>query len=677
MIPSQPFVYDKMFMEISNNSIAIQKGIVMKNKLRSYPLITNDPYFSYWSNKEQLNKTDVTHWTGEKKLLTGDIVIDNVRYRFLGKGKTLIKQVNRIITPLISEYHFENSSVYLIVRFWSPLFLDNPVLLSRPTSYIDFEIRKKGNHDVKIYVNFDEAFTYDKKRDSDMNGLDISFDNYSTCFMGKRKQPLLESSGDDQRINWGYLFLSLRKEDGSVIYLENDRKSLQAEINLNDKNKSTLVVSYDDIASLNYYGYITYGYWKKQYKDISEAIIASFIDHDENLSKAEKLDKELLKRAKEAGGKPLQNIVIAAYRQSIAAHKASFDEEGNLIFVSKENFSNGCAATVDVSYPSIPLFLLYNPEFIFGMIRPIIKCARLPYWIFDFAPHDAGRYPHLYGNVYGIEDRDNHHKSALGQSYPPYYLFGPNKKTFRDDCHMPVEECGNMLIMIALASKASKDTKIIENNIDLLDKWTEYLVKFGQDPGNQLCTDDFAGHLEHNANLSIKSIMGIESYAQIQLLLNNKDKYNKYHSLAKEFAKEWEKKSIRNNHTILAFDKEDSWSMKYNLIWDNYFESDLFSKEMKENEINWYIKMQNEYGLPLDNRADYTKSDWLCWCTCLTDDISKREQLLKPLVKFISKSKSRVPFSDWYDTKTGLVVGFRARSVQGGCFAPMLFKRIK
>ncbi|MBQ7995684.1 MAG: DUF4965 domain-containing protein [Bacilli bacterium] len=649
----------------------------MKNTLSSYPLITNDPYFSYWSNKEQLNKTDVTHWTGEKKLLTGDIVIDNVRYRFLGKGKSLIKQVNRIITPLISEYHFENSSVYLIVKFWSPLFLDNPVLLSRPTSYIDFEIRKKGNHDVKIYVNFDEAFTYDKKRDSDMNGLDISFDNYSTCFMGKRKQPLLESSGDNQRINWGYLFLSLRKEDGSVIYLENDRKSLQAEIKLNDKNKSTLVVSYDDIASLNYYGYITYGYWKKQYKDISEAICASFIDHDENLSKAEKLDKELLKRAKEAGGKPLQNIVIASYRQSIAAHKTSFDEEGNLIFVSKENFSNGCAATVDVSYPSIPLFLLYNPEFIFGMIRPILRCARLPYWIFDFSPHDAGRYPHLYGNVYGIEDRDDHHKSELGQSYPPYYLFGPNEKMFRDDRHMPVEECGNMLIMIALASKASKDTKIIENNIDLLDKWTEYLVKFGQDPGNQLCTDDFAGHLEHNANLSIKSIMGIESYAQIQLLLNNKEKYNKYHSLAKEFAKEWEKKSIKKDHTVLSFDKEDSWSMKYNLIWDNYFESDLFSEEMKENEINWYIKMQNEYGLPLDNRADYTKSDWLCWCTCLTDDISKREQLLKPLAKFISRSKSRVPFSDWYDTKTGLVVGFRARSVQGGCFAPMLFKGIK
>ena len=45
-------------------------------------------------------------------------------------------------------------------------------------------------------------------------------------------------------------------------------------------------------------------------------------------------------------------------------------------FVSKECHSNGCAATVDVSYPSIPLFLLYNPELVRGMMRPVFKFAR-------------------------------------------------------------------------------------------------------------------------------------------------------------------------------------------------------------------------------------------------------------------------------------------------------------
>ncbi len=89
-------------------------------------------------------------------------------------------------------------------------------------------------------------------------------------------------------------------------------------------------------------------------------------------------------------------------------------------------------------------------------------------------------------------------------------------------------------------------------------------------------------------------------------------------------------------------------------------------------EIASYLPRMNLYGLPLDSRADYTKSDWLCWIAAMTDDPAARAALLAPIARYLRETASRVPFSDWYDTKTGRYVSFIARSVQGGVFAPML-----
>ena len=59
----------------------------------------------------------------------------------------------------------------------------------------------------------------------------------------------------------------------------------------------------------------------------------------------------------------------------------------------------------------------------------------------------------------------------------------------------------------------------------------------------------------------------------------------------------------------LAFDREDTWSMKYNIVWDRLLGLGLFDAAVSEEEQKVYTKQMNRYGVPLDCRSDYTKLD--------------------------------------------------------------------
>jgi hypothetical protein len=49
------------------------------------------------------------------------------------------------------------------------------------------------------------------------------------------------------------------------------------------------------------------------------------------------------------------------------------------------------------------------------------------------------------------------------------------------------------------------------------------------------------------------------------------------------------------------------------MVWDKVWGTGVFTDAFRDEEINNNFSRFNEYGMPLDNRADYSKTDWLVW----------------------------------------------------------------
>lgn len=641
----------------------------------SIPLIMHDPYFSIWSSSDHLYDADTVHWTGKRQQIRGYLTVDKTVYCFMGDKEfhQILPQISLDVTATATTYTFENDKVRLCCRFTSPLILSDPLLVSRPCTYIDFMVEKKNADNVKL--DFIVSADLVRQEKDEVAGFAGTFkQDFSYASMGRMRQQPLGSSGDHTTIDWGYVYLA--GNDGSIITYDSANEAIRCQAaDLN--GQTTLILAYDDLASINYFGEWRKAYWTTRYKTILEAISAAFADQKKVCKQASEIDCEIEAKAKKIGGDEYSFLCVMSYRHAIAAHKLITDEDKNLIFLSKENDSNGCIGTVDVSYPSVPLFMLYNTEYVKGMLRPIFRFADCDVWTYDFAPHDVGRYPYAWGQVYGRSDEENKRFRSENQFvYPPYYMYpsGSNVYGLRDQ--MPVEECGNMLIMTAMVCRMEKNASFALPYMETLKTWREYLIRYGADPGEQLCTDDFAGHLSHNTNLSVKAIMGIEGYAQIAALAGEKDEAKKYHKIAADMASDWENRAKADDHYQLVFGEgeKDTWSLKYNLVWDKLWKSGLFSDEVYEKELAYYKKKANRYGTPLDSRAAYTKSDWILWCAAMDDNTAA---LIHPVAAYLKETTTRVPFSDWYQTDSGRYCYFIARSVQGGIFMPMLVEQIK
>ena len=619
----------------------------MKMRAPSIPLINIDPYFSIWC-QDKLNTCTCVHWTGKPNTIYGTVTVDGKPYRFLGNSEDpTIPQTDIQIDALSTKVTFANDEIRLTATFTSPTMANDLYYASRPVAYLklSWEAVDGKEHSVRAKLSCTEELVLNAKGEGRAWSENVAIEGNTAIRMGNGKQNVLWRSGDDVRIDWGYFYLAVRGNAATGNEAVNDLYAVWAETEL--APDALFAFAYDDIRSLIYFGKELTAYWNKDGKTITEAISEALAEYETLMTKCDAFSADLVSAATAAGGEQYAELLSLAYRQVMAAHKLAVDENGENLFVSKECFSNGCAATVDVTYPSAPMFLYYNPELLKGMLRPVFRYARTDDWKFDFAPHDVGQYPILNGQVYGA--------NALKYQ-------------------MPVEECGNMIILTAAICKKENDVSFAQENLDLISIWSEYLVKYGADPGNQLCTDDFAGHLAHNCNLAIKAIMGIAGYSSILSMLGRGEEATRFMSIAKDYAVTVCQQSKNPDGSYrLAFDQEGTFSLKYNSVWDKLWGTELFPDEFFRNEIIRYRQEALPYGVPLDSREKYTKSDWLLWAACLAESAEDFNFFVDLLWKAYNTMRTRVPMTDWYYVDTSEMRGFQHRTVQGGLFLKLLF----
>lgn len=647
------------------------------------PLITHDPYFSIWSFENALSDGPTRHWTGKNHRLCTLAKIDGVVYRLVGSDPAnlpALPQTGLELLPTRTICHFETEGVRITMIFCSPVLPEDPDLLSRPVSYIMWEVHpldRKG-HDVALYFDASSELAVHEPSQQ-VSWERFRADTLTVLKLGTQQQPVLARSGDDVRIDWGHLLLGVPSNSRSAagIYAaavsrdafasgrslpeaddtrqpratDQDMPVLACSFDLGQLTTKAasrhVLLGYDDVQSIEYFGQRLRPWWRRKGLEAATALNLAEKEFLQVINRCGTFDVELMINLRRRGGEPLARLGALAFRQCVAAHKLVADPNGQALMFPKENFSNGCIGTVDVLYPSSPFFLLFNPRLLQAQLTPVLDYARSKAWKFPFAPHDLGTYPKANGQVYG-GGADN------------------------EKDQMPVEESGNMLIMVAGLTKATGNPAFALRYWPVLSKWAAYLKEKGLDPENQLCTDDFAGHLAHNANLSLKAIMALGSFAQLAEQAGHKEEATSYRALAQSMVKAWMEKAADGDHYRLAFDKPGTWSQKYNLVWDRILGLNLFPPDVAAKELAFYKKNMNAFGLPLDNRKDYTKADWLVWSGTLSDKPHELLPFVEPIRNFLHQSPSRVPFTDWYDTKTGKQVGFQARSVVGGVFIPLM-----
>ncbi|KAH0537793.1 hypothetical protein FGG08_005475 [Glutinoglossum americanum] len=483
--------------------------------------------------------------------------------------------------------------------------------------------------------------------------------------------------------------------------------------------------------------------WASWFRDLDSLLSFHYTDFQTASRLASNYSDQVTADGLQSGSTDYADIVSLAARQVMGATSFAGTPDEPILFL-KEISSNGNMQTVDVIFPAFPFFLYTNPRWLAYLLEPLLEHQL------------SGQYP----NQYSLHDLGSHFPNATGH---------PDGR----DEYMPVEECGNMLIMgLALVNSLIYDTpaasgslwaslgsgsgddmktnsagifplrqevregifgldgqwggsscpedgdgakkakRWVSKGYKIWKQWTRYLVEFSLIPATQLSTDDFAGWLANHTNLALKGIIGIKAMSELARVIGNYEDEKYYKNISSTYIEKWEEYAISRDgtHAKLAYTWYGSWTTIYNLFADSLLCFHISTDAMSPGRIRlsqedqkpidpvpgdgkkktgfvsdriyriqsaWYHNVLQRYGLPLDSRHLYTKSDWEFFAAAVASERT-RSEILTNVATWVNETTTDRPLTDLYDTEgTGGYPGitFFARPVVGGHFAFLALER--
>ena len=645
----------------------------------SVPLVTFDPFLSIWSPADHLTDRPTQHWTRREHALVSLIRVDGQVFRLMGatpKEVPAFPQVGLQVTPTRSIYEFDDARVHVTLTFMTPALPHDLDALALPLSYLTWQVRTVDGqeHALALYDSTSSQLAVNQPGEK-VQWAQEPAGALTLLRVGTVEQAVVGGCGDDHRINWGYAYCAAPTAQaraaigadqalagafvaGGEIPARNDPRMPRA---ANDEQPvmafvfdlgrvgaapvmRQVMVAYDEIFAIKYFGQKLRPYWRRHGATPAAMLQGAARNYASLAERCAQFDAQLGADATQVGGARYAQICALAYRQCAAACGLAADANGQPLFFTKENTSNGDIATVDVFFPMDPQWVLLSPTLTKATLVPILSYASSWHWKFPNAPHDLGTYPIARGTDDGGEG-------------------------------MPVEESGNMLILCDAVAQADGHADFVTPWWPKLTQWAEYLEKYGLDPENQLCTDDFMGHLAHNANLSVKAILGLACYGDLCRRRGDLANADKYQKLARADAAHWVSVAAEGDHYRLAFDKPNTWSQKYNLVWDRILGLNIFPPTGAQQEVAHSKKVMQKYGVPLDSRTKLTKTDWSFWSATLAENQADFQALISPIYDYLNETTARSPLVDSYVTDNVRSDGMHARPVVGGLFIKMLTDR--